>query len=224
MRVKFPTSHARRCGWLLSGGLALAVTTAPLSVTSPAQAQYGPYTCTPGLVWREAVSGDRVCVTPQWRDKTREENRLGPSRVQPGGGPYGPDTCKPGFVWRETRPTDHICVPPQSREDARRGNANAYSGYAHPDQLPKNGTAAWWENTRSQLLVNPAHLSFYGWEPSRGYHRQMGTYGDYYGVRAVTPANCQKSDDRYMYVLAVDAATGIVSNAGRVQVPLCLLY
>lgn len=224
MGVKLSRSHVRRCGWLLSGGLALAVTTTPLIGTTSAQAQYGPYTCAPGLVWREAVSGDYVCVTPQWREKTQEENRLGPSLVQPGGGPYGPDTCKPGFVWRETRPSDHVCVHPQVREDVRRGNANAYSGYAHPDQLPKNGTHAWWENATGQLLVHPAHLSFYGWEPGRGYLPRLSNYGDYYGNRAVTPANCQKRDYRYMYVLAVDATTGIVSNAGRVLIPQCLPY
>ncbi|MER5773802.1 hypothetical protein ABT144_05840 [Streptomyces sp. NPDC002039] len=175
-----------------------------------------------GLVWREAVSSDHVCVSPQWRSKTWEENRIGPSQVQPGGGPYGPDTCKQGFVWRETRPSDHVCVSVQSRTDNRRANGNAYTGYAHPDQLPANGTHAYWTQYGSQLAVSPSHFDFHGWEPARGYQSGMANFGSYYGDRVVTPRECRQSPNRNMYVLAVDETTGIVSNAGRVAVPLCL--
>ncbi|MBX9421237.1 hypothetical protein [Streptomyces lateritius] len=214
--------RTRRRGLLLSGGLALTVAAATLTAASPAQAQYGPYTCASGLVWREAVSGDRVCVSPQWRTKTWEENRLGPSNVQPGGGAYGPDTCKQGFVWRETRPSDHVCVDPRSRADNRLANAHAATGYANPGQLPANGTHASWTQYGSRLAVSPAHLAFQGYEPGRGYHSQMGNYGSSYGSRLVTPQNCRQSSSRTMYVLAVDVTTGTVSNAGRVAVPLCL--
>jgi hypothetical protein len=194
-----------------------------LTAASPAHAQYGPYTCVVGLVWREAVPFDYVCVSPQWRDKTWQENALGPSHRQPGGGPYGPDTCKQGYVWRETRPSDHVCVPPLSRDQNRRGNGNASTGYAHPDQLPANGTGSSWDSiTQSQLLVYPPQLAFSSWEPGRGYGGLNGNYGNIYGSRAVTPRGCRRSNNRSMFVLAVDEVTGVVSNAGRVDVPLCL--
>lgn len=35
---------------------------------------YGPKTCTSGLVWREAFDGDAVCVSPQRRQQTWQEN------------------------------------------------------------------------------------------------------------------------------------------------------
>lgn len=35
---------------------------------------YGPQTCVSGLVWREAFSGDTVCVTPQRRQQVKSDN------------------------------------------------------------------------------------------------------------------------------------------------------
>jgi hypothetical protein len=86
-----------------------------------------PNTCINGMVWREAVPNDFVCVTSSWRKKTKEENVLGPSLRQPRGGPYNLDTCKQGFVWRETQPSDHVCVTPQSRKDNLRINKGDYT-------------------------------------------------------------------------------------------------
>ena len=86
---------------------------------------YGPNTCQPGYVWREADGRDYVCVTGAVRSETRLENALAASRVQPGGGPWGPDTCRQGFVWREAYPGDHVCVTGASRTQARQDNAAA---------------------------------------------------------------------------------------------------
>jgi hypothetical protein len=72
------------------------------------------------------------------------------------------------------------------------------------------------------LIVKPPHLTFYSWEPAKGNYRQLGNYGTYFGERAVTPTNCRKSNDRRMYILAVDEVTGVVSNAGQVAVALCI--
>lgn len=83
---------------------------------------YGPGTCVQGFVWREAASGDRVCVTPETRDQTRSDNAQAAQRRSPTGGAYGPDTCVPGFVWREAFPGDHVCVTPQMREQASQDN------------------------------------------------------------------------------------------------------
>lgn len=43
---------------------------------------YGPNTCISGFVWREAFEGDVTCVTPERRAAVKEENRVGPSRVE----------------------------------------------------------------------------------------------------------------------------------------------
>lgn len=204
---------------------ALALSAGMLVPTGSAQAQNGPYTCVNGLVWREAVPQDFVCVSPSWRQKTRDENAHGPSLRQPGGGPNGPDTCRQGSVWRETRPSDHVCVLLQSgsRDANRRANKDAHTGYAHPEQLPRSSAASWWDN--SVLLVFPAEgLVFYGWEPGRAYaplnrNRYIDSASH---ARVATPPNCQKSSNRRMYVIAVDEVTGVVSNAGLVAVPLCL--
>lgn len=113
---------------------------------------YGPYTCKQGYVWREAVSGDFVCVSGQTRDETASENVLGPSRRQPGGGAYGPDTCKQGFVWRETRPSDHVCVPPHRRERARVDNELAPYTMAYPPAAPSNGISVRDEYRNNQVI------------------------------------------------------------------------
>ena len=76
---------------------------------------YGIDTCQNGYVWRETVTNDHVCVSPQRRDDVATENSLAVSRRSPTGGAFGPDTCKNGFVWREASPTDHVCVVGDSR-------------------------------------------------------------------------------------------------------------
>ncbi len=89
---------------------------------------YGPKTCEQGFVWREARADDFVCVTPNIREQTRQENALAPSR-RAGSGAYGPDTCSDG-VWREAFPGDVACVALESREQARQDNARASSRIA----------------------------------------------------------------------------------------------
>ncbi len=82
----------------------------------------GPGTCAQGFVWREATPSDHVCVTPQVRDQTRNDNAAAASRRNPAGGAYGADTCQPGFVWREAYSGDHVCVPVQTRSEAAQDN------------------------------------------------------------------------------------------------------
>lgn len=91
----------------------------------PTQPDYGPDTCKNGFVWREARSGDHVCVTPEVREQTAEENRQAAARRDPAGGPYGPDTCLSGYVWREAFEGDLVCVPPESRDQAHFDNSQA---------------------------------------------------------------------------------------------------
>lgn len=110
----------------------LAVMTATVvgvlgAVTGPALAggDYGPDTCLQGWVWREAFSGDHVCVPGATRSQAWADNAAAAGRRNPAGGPYGPDTCLPGWVWREARPTDHVCVTPAIRSQTWADNAAA---------------------------------------------------------------------------------------------------
>ncbi len=86
---------------------------------------YGPYTCAPGYVWREAIPDDYACVTGDVRAQGWADNAQAMARVSPTGGAYGPDTCIQGYVWREARPEDHVCVTPAMRDQAHYDNAQA---------------------------------------------------------------------------------------------------
>jgi hypothetical protein len=55
-------------------------TTIAASRRSPSGGAYGPDTCLQGYVWREAVPSDHVCVTPETRTQTAEDNNLASSR------------------------------------------------------------------------------------------------------------------------------------------------
>jgi len=80
-------------------------------------------TCKQGYVWREARSGDRVCVTPQRRAEVARQNRDA-SRLWVNGA-YGKHTCAQGYVWREAFQGDDVCVEPKVRDDTHRDNQYA---------------------------------------------------------------------------------------------------
>ena len=71
--------------------------------------------CQFGYVWREAVQGDYVCVTPGTRSQAWDDNSHAADRVHPVNRDYGPDTCQYGYVWREVVRGDHVCVTPGTR-------------------------------------------------------------------------------------------------------------
>ena len=89
---------------------------------------YGPDTCIQGLVWREARSGDTVCVTPGFRDRTSLENSTPGANKNPNAG-SGPEACSQGYVWREAFDGDVICVTPAIRAENLAANAAAQSNY-----------------------------------------------------------------------------------------------
>jgi hypothetical protein len=87
--------------------------------------------CISGFVWREALPGDHVCVTPPVRDQAQSDNKQAAARRSPTGGPSGPDTCVQGFVWREASPQDHVCVTVQVRDQTAADNKQASSRIQH---------------------------------------------------------------------------------------------
>ncbi|HEY1617708.1 MAG TPA: hypothetical protein VGG25_08825 [Streptosporangiaceae bacterium] len=74
--------------------------------------------CLQGYVWRQAYSGDYVCVTPATRSQAAADNAAAVSRVQQGGGAYGQYTCQQGYVWRQVVPDDYTCVTGDTRSEA----------------------------------------------------------------------------------------------------------
>ena len=99
----------------------------------------GPPACLPGYVWRQAGPNDHVCVRPQTRSQTADDNRQGPTRRNPAGGPYGSDTCLQGYVWREAFAGDHVCVSPATRSQAADDNSQAAARVRLGKMLLSNG-------------------------------------------------------------------------------------
>jgi hypothetical protein len=81
-------------------------------------------------VWRQAYSGDYVCVTPATRSQAAADDAAADSRIQQGGGAYGPYTCVQGYVWRQVVPDDYTCVTPAVRSQAAYDNSQAASRVA----------------------------------------------------------------------------------------------
>ena len=102
-------------------GLALAC----FALASMAQSMRDRDVCASGYVWREARSGDHVCVTPESRTLVKQENSRAPQRWTAGA--YGPHTCIQGYVWREAFEGDDVCVTPERRDQVREENRVANS-------------------------------------------------------------------------------------------------
>jgi hypothetical protein len=108
---------------------AIAVAATAVAIQPAAQADplpYGPDTCIQGYVWREARTGDTVCVTPNVRSQVAQQN-ANPSANKDPNGAYGPESCAQGFVWREAFDGDTICVTPAIRSSTKADNAAANS-------------------------------------------------------------------------------------------------
>jgi hypothetical protein len=89
-----------------------------VAAASAQNCPFGTEQCKPGLVWREAYPGDKVCVTGSSRQRAVADNRDRNLRhVQ------GSDTCIQGFVWREASKgrnpavEDHTCVTVPTRSE-----------------------------------------------------------------------------------------------------------
>lgn len=118
------SSAGPACNWIVSAQAPFCGGSLGTSSLNPT---LGPTTCISGFVWRVARPSDLVCVTPEIREQTAEENRLAAQRRAPAGGPFGPATCLSGFVWRGAFDGDVVCVLPGSRDQAQADNAAAPS-------------------------------------------------------------------------------------------------
>lgn len=87
---------------------------------------YGPDTCLDGYVWRDAIPGDHVCVTPDRRQLAHNENAEAGLHVDPAGA-YGPNSCVAGYVWREAYVGDVVCVIPARRSQVKQENIDGPS-------------------------------------------------------------------------------------------------
>lgn len=121
---------------MIVAALAAVALPAP-AMADPDDLPYGPDTCIQGLVWREARTGDTVCVTPEFRSRTATENGNPDANKDPNGA-YGPESCAQGFVWREAFNGDTICVTPAIRAENLAANAAAESNYQRnqPEEEP----------------------------------------------------------------------------------------
>ena len=123
----------RMTAGLLVAGLVCGLAATTRAESPPSDA------CRQGYVWREAVPGDHVCVTPAIRQQAAEDNAQAGARRQPGGGAYGPNTCVDGYVWREARPDDVVCVTPETRVAICKG----YNRWLADIWSQSNGRLTW---------------------------------------------------------------------------------
>ena len=123
---------------------------APGAITTHAYPlTYGPDTCLPPFVWREAFAGDKVCVDGKRRDTVKADNaeaakrRVGPGcNTGPGpiSCPFNPsEVCASPWVWREAGPADKVCVTWQERDLVRSENATAHERRVAPAMQPIPG-------------------------------------------------------------------------------------
>lgn len=132
-----PILRAALCTITLAG--ATAVIAAPAAIADPPAPA-----CKPGYVWRAARPGDAVCVTPEVRDKTAQQNAAAAQNVQAGNG----NICKPGFVWRNAYPGDAVCVTPDVRDQAAADNQAAASR-----TVTTAGTCQKWRGVSEELIL-----------------------------------------------------------------------
>ncbi|ETK32725.1 hypothetical protein [Microbispora sp. ATCC PTA-5024] len=104
-------------------GLGVTVPATIMAGPASATGDFGPDTCLQGYVWREARTGDVVCVTSAVRAQAAADNSVRASRWT--SGPFGPHTCVNGYVWREAFTGDDVCVLPSVRSQALSDNAKA---------------------------------------------------------------------------------------------------
>ena len=190
---------------------------------------YGPNACLEGWVWREATPTDYVCVTPDIRTQTAQDNAAAKSRVNPKGGPYGPDTCLDGYVWREAYTNDHVCVVPATRTQAANDNAQAGNRVASLNIWANSWNPG--PNTSPYIKVNGDHFNYgpvqvaifdnnnrlvQGWTTVTA-QAQSGYVAGAWGWDSTINNDCNGQSDGY--AMAQDMISGCYS--AKVPVVIC---
>ncbi|MFI6453847.1 hypothetical protein ACIBF6_20080 [Streptosporangium amethystogenes] len=78
--------------------------------------------CLEGYDYREAVAGDKVCVTPAAREQARIDNYDAPRWVD-----YETGGCLHVRRWRLITPDDHVCITPETEQQIIADNQAAPS-------------------------------------------------------------------------------------------------
>lgn len=148
------TCNTYGCGVCIGSGVVSAVS--HIQSANGGGAGYVSSRCRAGYVWREAVKGDVVCVSPATREQAHQDNLAAAGRKV-----SGSDSCKQGFVWREVTPGDHVCVAPATRTAVRNDNNQAATRVAPAPTSVFNDTCArgfvWREAIKDDhVCVTPA--------------------------------------------------------------------
>jgi hypothetical protein len=194
---------------------------------------YGANACLEGWVWRQAIPTDYVCVTPDVRTQTAQDNAAAASRVNPNGGPYGPDTCLNGYVWREAYTNDHVCVLPATRTEAANDNAQAANRVASLNVWANNWSPG--QDLYPNVKINGDHFNYgsvqvaifdsrdnliQGWTTVTA-AANSGYIGGSWGFDSTVP-DCTPSDPPGTtdgYAIAQDMTSGCYS--ARIPVDFC---
>jgi hypothetical protein len=166
---------------LLRAVAAPALALAAIVVTVPAPAVAQPDTCVSGFVWREARSGDTVCVTPGMRATIAQQNSTPGANKDPNAG-SGPQSCSQGYVWREAFNGDTICVTPDFRAQVLADNGAAPSRVA-ANKAPPPASA----QLRSVLFEVTGTGTVYSIDLDPGGRIPEGTTAPFHQTTAIGP-------------------------------------
>ena len=109
------------------------------NLRQPGGGAYGPLTCKPGYVWREAFVGDGVCVTPDRRQETLNEN--GAAEAAPTGQGQGTAPPKAPLATTSSAPPAGVGVcPPACLPTTTTNPPPAGVGACPPACLPTTTT------------------------------------------------------------------------------------
>lgn len=198
--------------------LAVALGTAALASPAVAgAADYGPNTCLNGFVWREAYSGDVVCVTPATRTRAAQDNAAAASRRDPNAG-YGPNGCQAGYVWREARASDLVCVTPDIRAQAKADNAAAASRRNSLNVSVSRSNGKYVVNA-SGVNNGTATVGLYWYDTKRTITTfKVNVSGNRFSLNTGKPAGCAGRANAYFRVF--DPSSG--RSSGRALITYCV--
>ncbi|MEU6998308.1 hypothetical protein [Nonomuraea sp. NPDC046570] len=178
-----------------------------------------------GFVWRTARPSDLVCVTPDTRARTAEENRTRKSHWTIGA--YGPHTCVSGQRWREAFNGDDVCVTPEVRSQTLADNAQAagrrvsaklwittYRTQGNVSRLQLNGNHYNFGQVRLYLRYNGGGQY---WSGTATAVAQPGHAGGAWGKKTGKP-QCPASSTPNGYAQAYDVVSGRWSARVPVQI------